>query len=174
MTDPLEPVWRWYETARDSMRVASRVIKKGLPGAVGSRHVFSSLSPGEADQRLKEAQQELDNMMVVAMVAVFERALRDHLETLIVPHLPAADTLTVAIRDQVKDDIEYWHLTARIIDEVYKTRVAGDLCGMVKQIINYRHEIAHGHTRGIPPPAFANPSVTYQRLTRFLRDGGVI
>jgi hypothetical protein len=65
-------------------------------------------------------------------------------------------------------------LTARVIDEVFKKRIDGNLCGMVKQIINYRHEIAHGHTKGTPPPAFANPSVAYQRLSRFLSDGGVI
>jgi hypothetical protein len=174
MNGPLDPVLDWYEMARDSLRITLRVVKKKITQAIPSKHVLHGVAPSDAASRIKNAQQELKNMALVAMVAVFERTLRDYLTGCIVPHLAAADPFDQGVRDQVAEDIEFWHISARVIDKVFKHRAAGDLCGMIKQIIDYRNQVAHGHVRGKPPPGYADPVTAYERLSAFLRDSGVI
>jgi len=174
MSGPLDPVLAWYEMARDSLRIALRVVEKKIPKAITKKHALHGLAPTDAASRIKETEQELKNMAVVAMVAVFERVLREYLADRVVPLLGAVDAFDQGVRDQVAEDIEFWHISARVIDKVFKHRVAGNLCGMIKQIIDYRNEVAHGHVRGKPPPAYADPVTAYQRLNAFLRDGGVI
>jgi hypothetical protein len=169
MTNPLEPVWQWYQVARDSMRVATRAVNKKAAGIITKKHVFHSLSAGAAMDRLREAEQELNNLAIVGMVAVFDRTLRDHLIQLVLPSLPATDSFRLAIQEQIRDDIDYWNLPSRIIDDLFKKLVPGDLCGMVKQIILYRNDVAHGHVAGKPPPGYADPPLVFQRLTKFLQ-----
>src|SRR5687767_5265767 len=122
--NPLEPVWRWYQVARDSMRLALRVIEKKIPGALTKKYSFHALSGAAAGQRFRESQQELNNMANVAMVAVFERTLRDFVAGPVLPRLPDSDDFAKAIQVQIQNDIEFWHVSARLIDEVMRTRVA--------------------------------------------------
>lgn len=174
MSGPLEPVLEWYELARDSLRVALRVVKKQITQAVPNKYVLHGVAPSDAASRIKKAQQELKNMALVAMVAVFERVLREYLTEHVVPHLRAADSFDQGVRDQVTEDIEFWNVSACVIDRLFKHRVEGNLCGMIKQIIDYRNKVAHGHVQGTPPPGYADPATAYDRLNDFLRDGGVI
>lgn len=174
MNGPLAPVWAWYEMARDSLRVATRVVEKSIPKAITRKHVLHGLAAGDATSRIRDARYELDNLAVVAMVAVFERTIREYLTIRVLPQLSANDTFDQALREQVVEDIEYWHISSRVIDGLFKHRVDPDLCGRVKQIIDYRNKVAHGHVRGKPPPANMTPASAYERLALFLGNAGVI
>jgi hypothetical protein len=174
MSNPLEAVLQRYQSAKDSLRILERVVNKAIPGAITSRHVFASLPPVEARQRIKDARIELENWVAVALVAAFERAVRDYLKNLVDPRLSRADPFHETVRKLLLDDIEFWHLSARVVDVVFKDRVAGDLCGMVKQILQHRNDVAHGRWFGKAPPQYARPQKAYDRLTAFLRSGGVI
>jgi hypothetical protein len=174
MSGPLDPVVEWYEMARDSLRVALRVVERAIPKAISQKHVLHGLALSEATSRIRKARQELDNMALVALVAVFERVLREYLTDHVVPHLRAADSFDQGVRDQVTEDIEFWNVSACVIDKLFKHRVAGNLCGMIKQILDYRNQVAQGRVQGTPPPGYAGPATAYKRLHAFLRDGGVI
>jgi hypothetical protein len=174
MSNPLEPVWHWYEMTRDALRIALRVVEKKVPKVITKNHTLHAVPASEAASRIKVARQELDNMAVVALVAVFERTLRVYLAQTLLPGLPAKDSFDAAIRDRIKNDIEFWNLSSQLVGDVFKTRVAPDLCGMVKQVIDYRHDVAHGHAAGKPTPGYADPAFVFQRLTRFLEDAQVV
>src|SRR5215475_701533 len=111
MNGPLDPVWDWYEMARDSLRIALRVVEKKIAGAITKKHALHGLAPSDAASGIKKAQQELDNMAVVAMVAVFERALREYLANRVLASLGAADSFDQGVRDQVGEDIEFWNIS---------------------------------------------------------------
>src|SRR5438552_3539259 len=104
MNGPLDPVLEWYEMARDSLRITLRVVKKNLIQAIPNKHVLHGLAPDDAASRIKDAQHELDNMAVVAMVAVFERTVREYLMSRIVPQLAVADPFDQGVREQVAED----------------------------------------------------------------------
>ena len=175
MSNPLEPVWKWYRVIQDTLRVSLRVMKKPtLSDAITHRHVFFGLATADAIEKIREAQDELDNMAVVAMVAVFERAIRDYVLAQVIPLFSPLDELRLALKEQIASDIDFWQLSPILIDKVFKAKVDGDLCGMVKQIVEYRNRVAHGHVKGAKPPKFANASAVFERLSRFLRESGVL
>jgi hypothetical protein len=154
--------------------VTRRVLEQNIDRAVTDKHCFFALPRTDALRRIRDALTEFDNLTVVAMVAVFERALRDHLSDHITKLLPATPDLLAALRERILDDAEYWNISSCVLDQLFKTAVPSDLCGEVKQIIEWRNQVAHGHVRGKRTPGYAVPSVVYQRLSDFLRASGLI
>jgi hypothetical protein len=159
MTNPLDPVWQSYRTAYDALRVTRRVIRQNLSGAITDKHCFYAQSKEGALQLIQEAEAELANLTAVAMVAVFERALREHLAEHITRLLPTSPALLAALRGRVLNDAEYWNINSCVLDELFKPVVSADLCGNVKQIIDWRNQVAHGHVRGKKPPKYAERRV---------------
>lgn len=173
MSNPLDPVLTWYTTAKDSIRVTRRVIDTGIPNAVTSKHVFHVKNQTENETALDQAQEELDRLVVLGLVAIFERSLRDHLSALPVIPVVTGVVLHDCVRDQIVKDMEFWHIERILIDSLF-TAVDSALRGQVKQIIDYRNWVAHGHTRNQPPPLAISPVAAHQRLTDFLRQTGVV
>jgi hypothetical protein len=173
MNNPLDPVLSWYRTALDSMRVTGRVVRQGIVTALTARHVFYSQPVADSERQLEEAREELERLVVLALTAVFERTLRDFVTALPQVAVPAGDPFGEAVRQELVADMEFWHFSQRLI-EVFRDRVAADLRGQVKQIIDYRNWVAHGHTLALPPPTNVLPVVAHQRLTDYLVAAGVI
>jgi hypothetical protein len=161
----LEEVWQWYECARDSIEATVHQIKTDLgaipPSLVFARHV----SPGEALRNLGKAKEELDDLTVLALFAVFEQELLQHLLLTsedVRSRVPAR--LQECLLTRAFRGIERWPLD-EVLD-VYKATIDQDLVGLVKQVKDYRDWVAHGK-KG-PPDASIDPSNAYERLTRFL------
>lgn len=171
MTNPLDPIIAWYTTANDALRVTRRVIVTGIAGAVTDKHVFDGRPPAENEAALDRAKDELDRLVVLGLVAVFERALWDHLSAL--PLLLAAgDPVRERVRAEILKDIEFWNISSRVVELFPPVDPA--LRGQVKQIIDYRNWVAHGQTQSQPPPIVIPPTVAHQRLTAFLTQAKVI
>jgi hypothetical protein len=166
MTNPLDPVLAWYRTANDSLRVTRRVIEKATPKVVTKKHDFHGKDQKDNLDALDRAGGELDRLVVLGLVAVFERALRDHLLTLPVIAPISGDPLRDAVRREILKDVEFWNISVRVIDLF--TGVPGPLRGEVKQIIDYRNWVAHGRTATEPPPVATTPAKAHQRLAAFL------
>src|SRR5262245_11197279 len=79
MSNPLAPVIAWYKDARDSLLDTRNIITSGIKGAVTRKHVFHGKSSADNTTALAQAKEELDRLVVLGLVAVFERTLRDHL-----------------------------------------------------------------------------------------------
>ncbi len=172
MTNPLDPIIAWYTTAKDSIRVTRRVIETGIAGAVTNKHAFHGKPQYENESALDRAQEELDRLVVLGLVAIFERSLRDHLSAL--PIIPATTGIPLhdGVRGEIIKDMEFWNISSRVV-ELFAT-VDPALRGQVKQIIDYRNWVAHGQTQSKPAPIVISPTVAHQRLTDFLTQAGVV
>ncbi len=173
MTNPLVPVMDWYEIVRDGMRVTARVIRKEIPGAIVEKHVFHYEPPAESLRRLADADRELDDLVVLSLVAIFERALRDYLMGRTTIRLGGGDAIDEAVRAEVLNQIEYWRISDRLIG-VFRSRVDGKVLGMVKQIIGYRNWVAHGRASAGPPGGNVAPQIAFETLTAFLDKAGLL
>ncbi|MBA4065185.1 MAG: hypothetical protein C0501_16015 [Isosphaera sp.] len=172
MTNPLDPIVTWYTTAKDSMRVTRRAVQKATPGLVAAKYTFHGRDRKANESALDQALEELNRLVVLALTAVFERTLRDHLSALPVVRPGSGDPLADRVRDEVLRDMEFWNISTRVV-EVFTT-VAPALRGEVKQVIDYRNWVAHGRTAVEPPPVAMTPAKAYQRLTAFLTQAKVI
>jgi hypothetical protein len=172
MMNPLDPIMDWYQTAYDSLRVTRRVLQSGAKGLVTDRHVFFDLSLDESGHKVDESISELENVVVLALVAAFERTLRQYVLDVLRATLIDGDAVRGRIREEVANDVEFWHFSDRLVD-VFETVPALDR-GNVKQLIEFRNWVAHGHFLAKPAPVRAEPGPTYRRLTDFLRTADVI
>lgn len=172
MANPLDPVMAWYQIALDSIRVTRRVVEQQIAGAVTAKHVFFARPQADNVTGLEEAKKELARLVVLSLTAIFERTLRDYLNQIPVAALPPGDPHRDAVRNELIKDIEFWNISSRVL-EVFPA-VDPNLRGQVKQIIDYRNWVAHGHSLGKPPPSNVVPEDAYLRLTDFLAQAGVV
>lgn len=172
MANPLDPVMSWYRTALDSIRVTQRTLSQGIAGAVTDKHVFFGQPLADCTSLLDSAKEELERLVVLALTAIFERTLRDYLIQYPQTALPPGDPHRDAVREEMIKDIEFWNISARVV-EVFPA-VDTNLRGQIKQIIDYRNWVAHGHTLAKPAPSNIVPGKAHQQLTDFLVQAGVI
>jgi hypothetical protein len=154
------------------MRVTRRVVTQGINGAITDKHVFFFHSPEECESLLDAGDDELRRVVVMALVAIFERTLRDHLTEIPKAAIPPGDPHRDAVRVQLIADIEFWNISSRVLD-VFPA-VAAEVRGEVKQIIEYRNWVAHGHTVAKLAPSNIIPTSAYDRLTKFLDQAGLL
>jgi hypothetical protein len=173
MTNPLSPVMAWYEILRDSMRVTSRVIRKEIRGAITDKHAFHYEQSDVSLLRLSGANQELDDLVVLSLVATFERTLRDFVMERPGRIIVSDDPIDEAIHSAILSDIEYWRIADRLIG-IFKVQVTSDLQGQIKQIVGYRNWVAHGRATAIPPDGNVPPQFAFEKLSEFLLAVGII
>ncbi|MBA3314102.1 MAG: hypothetical protein M3552_02710 [Planctomycetota bacterium] len=173
MSNPLDPVIAWFTTARDALRIAKRSITRKPLGLITDRHTqFFGIPAEQATDNVVAAEEELNRLVVLALVAVFERTLRDSIINRSTPHLPNASLTDRRIIDQITQDIEFWHFSQRLL-EVFDT-VELALRGQVRQLVEYRNWVAHGRSAVAPPPVNVLPQLAYERLSKFLQEAGII
>ena len=115
MANPLDPVIKWYRTTLHSIRVARRVLTKGITGAVTNRHVFYKQPVPDCEKWLDEAKEELERLVILALTAVFERTLRDYLVQIPRTALPPGDAHREAVCAEIVKDIEFWNISDRVV-----------------------------------------------------------
>jgi len=194
MANPLDSVLEWYEFALDSIRVTTRIARLGSsvfaadpaaptvpPPTVSDwainarRKRLFGLDPGVATASLQAAEDRLASLVVLELVAVFERVLRDHLTTRAESQILTDPVLRDAFREAVAADIEWWKVGERLIDVF--VGVDSGLRGEVKQVVEFRNWVAHGWHTQRPPrkrvPSFIPVQEAYDRLTKFLKAAGL-
>ena len=174
MINPLQSIMDWYIVAVDCMRVTERVIKKDLRVAVTNRHVFRRHGSKEISlTSIEVAEEELADLVVLSLVATFERTLRDHVMERPGRIIVSDDPVDAAIHEEILNDIEYWRIADRLIG-IFETRVGPELRGRVKQIVGYRNWVAHGRATSIPPDGNVVPGDAFDQLSGFLISAGII
>jgi len=162
--DPLGAVWEWYEYARDSIGHAAHRLEID-PDSIPGFLVFASPRRETALEKLARAHGELDDLTVLALFAVFEQALLDHL-VLISQSVQqgAATALEESLASRALKDLQRWPLDDVL--DVYKAALDANLVGLAKQVKDYRDWVAHGK-KG-PPDARIDPRMAYDRLSDIL------
>jgi hypothetical protein len=174
MTNPLIAIMDWYKVALDSMRVTARVIRKDIKNAITNRHVlYHEPSKEQSLARIEVAEEELSNLVVLSLVATFERTLRDYAMERPGRIIVSDDPVDAAIHEAILNDIEYWRIADRLIT-LFQTHVTPEHLGHVKQIIGYRNWVAHGRSTPIPPDGKVIPKVAFEALSRFLSLAAII
>jgi hypothetical protein len=169
--NPLDSILEWYQAAYDSMRVVRRVIKQDAKGLVTDRHVFFNLSVKDSERRIEDSVRELQNVVVLALVAVFERILREHVVRVIQAALGGGGSARETILRELEHDVEYWNFSERLVD-AFEMVPALDR-GNVKQLIEFRNWVAHGHFLAKPAPVQAEPRRARDLLVAFLQSADI-
>ena len=173
--NPLEQIMDWYVTARDAIRVTERVITSSIVGAITEKHKFHAEPPPKNLQALESSRNELDNMVVFLLVAATERLLREHIFTLLDNRFAPGNLVEKSIGKQAHDDAEQWKFRAELLP-VFVT-APENLRGRVKQLVEFRDWVAHGHQWGTTmpqSPVNVVPKYAFDTLKDFLATAGVI
>lgn len=165
MTELLDRVWSWYESVCDSISAAAYLVENA-PGRIPPSLKFADLAPEAALDTLGQTQKEIEDHAVLALFAVFERSILDHLvSTARNVEGRLASALERRMVSEGLKDLDRWRL-GDVLD-VYKVRIDSRLVGDVKQVKRYRDWVAHG--RRSPVPTQMNPKTAYDRLSEFVR-----
>ncbi|HEY5314275.1 MAG TPA: hypothetical protein VIK18_17210 [Pirellulales bacterium] len=128
----------------------------------------------EGLDRIGAAKQQLDGLVVLALVATFERLLRERVLDVVRGHIPEDDVFLDSIRAQINSDVEFWRFSDELIEAF--ANVERSTRDGAKQLVRFRDWVAHARHAASPPdppPVSAEPQMAYQRLTQFLREAGI-
>jgi len=157
----LEGVWSSYRVTRRSIRVVERVIDLGAEELLGGID-FATQTLGDLASGMRDA----DDLYVLALWAVFERNLRDYLETEGPRPLETGDSpLHLRLSAKVRREMAYWR-NDDVLD-LFKGVVDPFLIGHAKQIKQYRDWVAHRNPKRLPP-ASVTPRNAYKTLAEIL------
>lgn len=167
----MNEIWAWYEAARDSLRLALHIAASVPSSALSTdiiprKSIFQSAPSDEVKQKLQKAQQELDDLTIVALWASFEQQVLDHIEQVVHRTLKQKrkDRLQQRVLQACLKNSRYWHF--KEVLDLYKAIIDPQLVGNVKQVLQYRNWVAHGRTSPMPPNIM--PRAAYERLKDFL------
>jgi len=165
--NPLEPVYKAFEVARDSFRVAIRTVREQHEPFI-RRTQFVGATLEEAETALEEASRQASDLAVLALFATFERFVIEHLqaanERLATGH---PEEYSRKLAEKFKAEVEYWRFDD--ILDLFKPEVDTNLIGQVKQIKRYRDWIAHRNTdRAVPTQA--TPATAFEVLSKLIEE----
>lgn len=138
-----EEIWRYYDRATASFEITSTLFDRPeIAPLIPPASDFFALTPVELSEVLREMAEELDLEVSLALVASFEAILRE--DFLLRTSEAGNGILNVrlaALRDRLgertalEDLLDVWK-------EAYPD--AGKAVGEFKQVVQFRHWLAHG------------------------------
>ena len=168
MSNPLDPVMGWYKVTLGSMHVTARVLEKGVRDAVPDKSTFYGRPTSEGLDRIKAAEQQVEDLVVLSLVSTFERRVRDHLAGLPRVSTFGRDDVDERVRRQIVSDMEYWKLSEEVLT-LFAGPVHRDLIGRVKQAVDYR-ELGRPRAFRRPAPKSTSSRVRLPDLDRIRID----
>ena len=166
----LDAIWAWYEVARDSLHLVWQLVERypeEIPAEWVRGRVFELRPRDQVLEELRNARQELDDLVVVALFAAFEQQLLDHFEAVVrEAQRSAQNPLHRRIFSGRLKKPRNWKLY-EILD-CYKAVADPNAIGEIKQIYQYRNWVAHGRREKRPPSI--TPESAYARLHGFLQQ----
>lgn len=156
-----------YELLKDAIKIARRSVRIGDYGLL-ERTGLVSESPDEMKERFDLAEIELQDVMILSMVASFERELRTGIKDAFENNTAIGNDTMRRLANLTFDSIERW--TVKDMIEAFSTPEHEDLGGQVKQIYDYRNWVAHGRNPRRQPPARTDARTVATKLTGFLEQ----
>lgn len=169
MTNPLDEHIQAFQTARDAIKVARRVLDQ-RPNPV-SNTGFYGRTPEEGHEMLDQVEEQLSKLIAFALFATFERSLRDHLSSSLGPVAASSTTpteLAAKLHEFLEGGIDNWRIDNVI--ELFNPPASDQDVSNAKGIRTYRHHVAHGAA----PPVAIPPQTAYAQLSDFLKNAGLV
>ena len=169
--NPLKETYDWYRETVDSYGAAEALTLSGIAYVP-----YNTKSVNEIRESLIDAWSVIDDLAVIALIAVFEAYVLREVKSLIGSNtrvFPAQDPF---YRSLMKHTVDRSTRPARFKDDIIKlfqSRVPTDVIHKVREVIEYRHWVAHGRV-GRRPVRQAEPVSTFNVLTEFLKEAGLI
>lgn len=164
--NPLESVWTTYVTTQSSFKVTKRVSsRKDL--SLLSKTNLVPVDGLSTTGLINSARDELDDLLILAMWAKFERYLTEYIQAVgAVLETAKPVSLSGVLHEKFEISVESWK-SGDIID-LFKDIVHENLRGHAKNIKRYRDYIAHKNPRNIDAPK-TDPVTAYKVLSNFIR-----
>jgi len=165
--NPLDPVWKQYEVTKDCMRVAQKTLEASHELFLRGTG-FAGASYQEATDWIARSQDELDDLTVLSLCAIFERRIVTLLQRKgekILEERPP--DLSEALHAKFVDAVERWRVDDFI--RLLQRYVGRELSTHTREIVNYRNWVAHRNPKKRPRGKTA-PRTAYEILSRFLGE----
>ena len=154
-----------YELLKDAIKITRRSVRRGAYDLHGRTSLVGE-APVETHERFEHAETELQDVMILSMVASFERELRTAIQDAIENHTTIANDTMAELVSLTFDSIERW--TVKDMIDALSPAVDECLRSQVKQIYDYRNWVAHGRSPKRQPPARTDARTVATKLTGFL------
>lgn len=163
--NPLDSVWRMYETTKGCFKVTKRAhAKKDI--ALLSKTTLILDNYQLDTQLIKSSEEELHNLLILTLWATFERCLIEYLQEKGAV-LGSTRPLSLAPNLQDKYDLSVESWKQDDILKLFKDIVNENLRGYVLNIKKRRDYIAHRNPRWADAPK-TDPTTAYKILSKFL------
>jgi hypothetical protein len=169
MTNPLDEHKETFQTARDALKIARRVLDQRENPV--SNTSFYGLTPEEGHDLLDRAEEQLSKLIAFALFATFERLLRDHLSGCldsVAESSTRPPELAANLHLFLDGGVDKWPIDSVI--ELFNPPAPEQDISNAKGIRTYRHHVAHGAA----PPVSIPPQTVYVQLSAFLENVGLI
>ncbi|RQN12293.1 hypothetical protein EHW71_03490 [Clostridium butyricum] len=161
----LEEIMEWYKLTIESQRVTLKILNSS-PELVPLDSSLAEYKLSEAKKILLKAENELNDLTVLSLVAVFEQLVLDYLKDLGKETIKKEEEiLSKSVLKYALKNSDRWHF--KDILDIFKSILSNELVGSVKQVYDYRNWVAHGkkETTSITK---IDPEVAYDRLNEFI------
>jgi hypothetical protein len=169
----LEEGWKWYEQARDQVRLIRRLASNywdDLPweGKLDHDERFKNLDQIELEAQSRFTLEQMDDLAVLVLFSLFECQVRDRVASEIKSEVSQKLVTNTVLLKAVEDLIQQVEEGSffRLLEPFKK--IDSDLVEKVNQVRRYRNWVAHGR-RGERPPS-VDPATAYDRLTEFWKS----
>lgn len=156
-----------YELLKDAIKITRRSVGRGNYD-LHSRTSLVGEAPRATHERFDHAETELQDVMILSMVASFERELRTAIQDAFESNTTVGNDTMGELVNLTFDSIERW--TVKDIINALSPAVDEELRGHVEQIYDYRNWVAHGRSPKKQPPARTDARTVATKLTSFLEQ----
>lgn len=171
----LDDIHRLFSCFAEAIRIARLFIKNPTQPIDQTKlreDMFLGKTLEVSQELLNKLENEINEVLVLALTAKFERIIRDGL-------FDMATELGTNITERrlgrkLAEEIETWKLSSNALD--FFNAVSGNLKGQAKQVVDFRNWVAHGHKYGTAPETptcNVTPIFAYQTLNEFLEQSSI-
>lgn len=161
----LQEIMQWYKLTIESQRITLKILNSS-PELVPLDSSLAEYKLSEAKEILLKAENELNDLTVLSLVAVFEQLVIDYLKDLGMETIKKEEEiLSKSVLKYALKNSDRWHF--KDILDIFKSIISNELVGNVKQVYDYRNWVAHGKKETTSVTKI-DPDVAYDRLSEFI------
>lgn len=160
----LDRIISWYEISMDSQHVVLEILNSS-PQSIPKNTVIGSKEQKEVKENLLVAENELNDLTILSLVAAFEQLVLEVTNKIIECNVNnTKNTLFYQMSKYAFKNAERWHFGD--ILNLFKSVIDSQIIGDVKQVYKYRNWVAHGKKNR--KPLALEPYIAHERLSQFL------
>jgi hypothetical protein len=162
----LDQIYKNYTLIKDSIKITKRSVFKNYNDLYQKTSIANERIDSVTSS-LDTAQDDLDDLMILALYSYFEKSLREFVIQKFSTYNSTLDSQIISKMQALsKREIDRWKMTALI--DLFNPVLDPRKLGNIKQINDYRNWIAHGKKSDNLPPATIDPKSAFDLLNWFL------